>query len=129
LGYRADFDPGLRVEAEFAVDHEVGHDPEDGSPYFETEKIIIQGTVMGDAANSRKIRVWLDEYLDENGTRGIVRLFPDRLRVIGGKVHVCIKCGRPDGMKNNPKWYCEECGDLGDAEPLIRLGVESYLPK
>lgn len=101
---------GQRVTAEFTVltSFTMGGYGEPREGWTSEEHI---GTVIG--RKDGKIVVWLDEPLDEEGKRFIVKLWPDRpdLKAAAEPDAVlCSECRKPHGREQvSAGWHCSLC--------------------
>jgi hypothetical protein len=105
--------PGLRISAKFLVLESAGYG-------YGSYDITIEGTIIGFANRSNKLKIWLDKNPD---TRTVVKLWPERLTIDFCQPikKLCPECGCPEGETNEPReylgfqggnpiaWYCETC--------------------
>jgi hypothetical protein len=99
---------GQRVRATFRVMSTGGSDYR---YYDET----FSGAVVGWKKN--KVVVWLDDPLDEDGKRQIVKLWPDRpdLKPLDeADAVLCKECRRPEGREQVQSWVCRTCDELDE---------------
>ena len=108
--------PGARVSVRLKT-YRTASVP-DGHTDYEIDCVDdIDATVMKHCKRkgAGKILLWLDAPIVRAFTadtmQQIIKVWPDRLTILGGTVPICEECGKPVGAKRINDYWCSENGE------------------